>query len=238
MDGDFIKRATRITSFNLKASDFTDLRYKKEIQHLFGTFFFPKFDLKSTLDTVDMNRLNTLIAKLKAEDKEMFSKLHNYPLKGVGPGEATLYFLLNYGHLGGGSSAGVDLVDRSGKYEVKAVSVSNGVASNFKIGGNVPLSDIMLDLNSLRERLKLGGTKTEMSGKIMAEIRSMAPDEYKKIEKRYSERAAEYFKGHKAIFINNSPANLGKIEAIKEVRKEDITIERVTSGTVKPLIRL
>lgn len=238
MDGDFIKRATRITSFNLRPADFTDLRYKKEIQHLFGTFFFPKFNLNQTIDSVDKNKLNTLISKLKVEDKDMFSKLHNYNLKGVGPGEATLYFLLNYGHLGGGSSAGVDLVDRSGKYEVKAVKISSGLASDFKLGGTVPLSDIMLDLNRIRERLNLGGSKTEMSGKIMDEMRKKAKDEFNAIEKRYAKAAYEYFKGHKVIFINNSPANLGTIEAIKEVTLNDVTIERVTSGTVKPRVKL
>lgn len=238
MDGDFIRRATRITSFNLKASDFTDLKYKKEIQYLFNFYFFPKFELKKTLDGVDRDRLNSLIRMLKNEDRDMFSKLHNYNLKGVGPGEATLYFLLNNGHLGGGSSAGVDLVDRTGKYEVKAVKVSNGIASDFKLGGTVPLSDIMQDLNKLREELKLGGSRTEMSGKIMDEMRAKAPVEFRRIEERYSAAAYEYFKGHRVIFINNSPANLGIIEAIKEVRKEDVTIERVTSGTVKPRVKL
>lgn len=237
MDKDFIKRATRITSFNLKPSDFTDLRYKKEIQHLFHTYFFPKFDVNQTLDSVDQSRLNTLINKLKAEDRDMFSKLHNYNLKGVGPGEATLYFLLNYAHLGGGSSAGVDLVDRSGKYEVKAVKVSGGVASDFKLGGTVPLSEIMTDLNNLRERLKLAGSKTEISGRLTDEMRTKAPKEFKLIEERYAKLAYEYFKGHKVIFINNGN-NLGYIEAIKEVKERDITIERVTSGTVKPRVKL
>lgn len=238
MNRDFIVNATKVTSFNLTAADFTTLKHKEEIQYLFGLYFFPNFDLKQTLDSVDRTRLNNLIAKLKSESKEMFGKLHNYSLKGVGPGEATLYFLLNHGHLGGGSSKGIDLVDRSGKYEVKAVKVANGLASDFKLGGTVPLSEIMTEIDNLRVKLKLGGSKTEISGKLTDQIRAKAPIEFGAIESKYAAAAAEYFKGHKVIFINNSPAYLGFIEAIKEVKQSDISIERVTSGTVKPRIKL
>ena len=47
-----------------------------------------------------------------------FSSIYKYNIKGVGPGEVMLYFLLNNGHLGGGSSAGVDIVDAAGSFEV------------------------------------------------------------------------------------------------------------------------
>ena len=42
----------------------------------------------------------------------------------------------------------------------------------------------------------------------------------------------------KVIFINNASAHLGKIEAIKEINKDDVILERVTSGTIKPRIKL
>ena len=48
MDKDFIHRATKVSSFNLYAADFQSVRHKKEIQHLFATYFFPKFDLNHT----------------------------------------------------------------------------------------------------------------------------------------------------------------------------------------------
>ena len=110
MDKEFIKRALHVTSFNLSASDFESIKHKKEIQYIFNMHFFPKFDLDQTIDAVDMNKLNSIISKLKSEDAAMFAKMHNYNLKGVGPGEVTLYFLINSAHLGGGSSAGVDIV--------------------------------------------------------------------------------------------------------------------------------
>lgn len=239
MNKDFIKRALHVTSFNLTASDFESTRYKEEIQHIFNMHFFPKFDLKNTIDGVDMNKMNKLVDALKREDSGMFSKMHNYNLKGVGPGEVTLYFLVNSAHLGGGSSAGVDLVASNGKFEVKACKVGrDGYASDFKLGGTAPLSDIIMMLDNIRTKHKLGGTRTEMSGSIMDQMKKLAPDEFNKAQEKFAEVAANYFKGHKVIFINNSPANLGRIEAIKEVKKADVIMERVTSGTIKPKVKL
>ena len=106
MDKTFIKRATSLSSFNLVTGDFESLKYKKEIQHLFNFYYFPNFDMKNAVDNIDMGALNRAIDLLKREDQTMFEKLHMYNLKGVGPGEATLYFLCNTAHLGGGSSAG------------------------------------------------------------------------------------------------------------------------------------
>ena len=239
MDHSFIQRATHITSFNLHAGDFQSVKYKQEIQHLFNMHFFPKFELSKTIDNLSKpDQLNHLVSQLKNENPAMFSKMHNYNLKGVGPGEVTLYFLINSAHLGGGSSAGVDLVTKNEKFEVKAVTVSQGFASNFKLGGTAPLSDISIMLNDIRTAHKLGGTKTEMSKSITAQMKQLAPKEFTAAEEKFASVASEYFKNHRVIFINNSPAHLGKIEAIKQVVLKDITIERVTSGTIKPLIKL
>lgn len=239
MDKNFIKRALHVTSFNLTASDFESLKYKEEIQHIFNMHFFPKFNIKHTLNAVDMDKMNNLISKLKQEDSAMFAKMHNYNLKGVGPGEVTLYFLVNSAHLGGGSSAGVDLVASNGKFEVKAVKVGrDGYASDFKLGGTAPLSDIIMMLDNIRTKHKLGGTRTEMSGAIMDQMKKLAPGEFAAAQDKFAAVAADYFKGHKVIFINNSTSNLGRIEAIKEVKKSDVIIERVTSGTIKPKVKL
>lgn len=239
LDMNFINHALKITSFNLTSADFTKTTHKKEIQYLFNMHFFPKFDVTKTVDDINIDRLNSLIANLKREDMNMFKKLHGYNLKGVGPGEATLYFLINTAKLGGGSSAGVDIIVGSVGYEVKAVKVSNGIASDFKLGGTVPLSEVMTQLNDLRLKLGLGGSKTEMSGSITDMMRQKAPGEFNAIESRYAKLAAEYFKGHKVIFINNGTGpSIGNIEAIKYVQQSEIMIERVTSGTVKPKVKL
>ena len=48
MDLEFLKRAEKVTAFNITAKDFETLRYKAEIQHLFNKHFFPKFKLENT----------------------------------------------------------------------------------------------------------------------------------------------------------------------------------------------
>jgi len=241
MDLDFIKRAEVVTSFNVTSSDFTSLKYKKEIQYLFNKHFFPKFDIKKTINGVNKDKLNRLIAELRSNSSTMLAKLHGYNLKGVGPGEATMFFLINDAHLGGGSSAGVDLIVGNKGYEMKAVKVSNdNLASDFKLGGTVPLSDVIVELVKLAAEYKLGGTKTEISGSIISMMREKAPSKFKEIESMYADIAYEnYFKSHEIIFVNNgSGSKLGNIESIKKVQKKDIMIERLTSGTVKPKVKL
>jgi len=238
MNKDFIKRALHVTSFNLAAADFENVKFKKEIQYIFNMHFFPKFDLKNTVESVDINKINTLIEKLKREDSAMFSKMHNYNLKGVGPGEVTLYFLVNSAHLGGGSSAGIDLIASNGKFEVKAVDVTaNGYATNFKLGGTFNLSDIVKDLLDLKKKVNAGGEGVNKSA--LDAIRKKFPDELKRIEEDFAQRAYDnYFKNHDIIFIKNSTKDIGKIMAIKKVKKSDIMLDRLTSGVLKPNVKL
>lgn len=238
LDREFIDRALHVTSFNLTAKDFESTKYKKEIQFLFGTHFFPKFDMTYTVDKVDKVQLNAAIKKLKSESAAKFSALHSYNLKGIGPGEATLYFLINNARLGGGGSAGLDLVVGSNGYEVKAVTVtSDGYASNFKLGGTFDTSDIINQIRELKK--KVGGTGAEVNQSEIKVIKSKFPKEYAAIEKKYIETAYEsYFKHHPIIFIYNTGPNLGLIAAVKTVKKEDIQLERVTSGVIKPRVKL
>jgi len=242
MDLEFLKRAEKVTAFNIQASDFTSNKYKSEIQHLFNKHFFPKFDISSALSIVDMPKLNKLISQLKREDASAFKTLHSYPLKGVGPGEATMFFLLSDGHLGGGSSRGVDLVVGSKKYEIKAVNLSaNGkTMNNFKIGGTVDLSKIISSAVALKKQAvpNYSNADTEINTKQIQLIEQMFPKEWKAIKQEYQNKAYSYFKGHEVIFINNSPAKLGEIISIKKVKKSDIELERITSGTVKPMVKV
>lgn len=241
LDLEFIKRAEIVTSFNLVSADFTTLKYKKEIQFLFNKHFFPKFDLSKTVSSVNKDTLNRLISQLRSLDPQKFANLHSYNLKGIGPGEATLFFLINNAHLGGGTSAGVDLIAGGKEYEIKAVKVSSdNLASDFKLGGTVPLSEVIVKLVNLSNKYKLGGTRTEISGSIVNNMRVKAPSEFKDIEDMYADIAYNnYFKNHEIIFINNSSGGkLGNIESIKKVTKKDVMIERLTSGTVKPKVQL
>lgn len=240
LDLEFIKRAEHVTSFNISTKDLQTTKYKDEIQHLFNKHFFPSFDISETLDTVSKDGLNALISKLKAINMKGFKSLHNYNLKGVGPGEVTLYFLLNNAQLGGGSSAGLDLIVGSEEYEVKAVSISReNEAYDFKVGGTIALGSIITRLTELRDKMGIEGNRTEISPNNIKLMRSKNPLQFGLIEKEYQNLTYnEYFSKHDIIFINNKTAKIGNIESIKRIKASDISIYHVTSGTIKPKVKL
>lgn len=238
---EFINNALKISSFNIPATEFTSTAHKKEIQYLFNMHFFPKFDISKTIDGVNMVALNKLISSLKKEDMNMFKKLHGYNLKGIGPGEVTLYFLINNCRLGGGSSAGLDVIVGSNGYEVKAVSVSRDrQAYDFKLGGTVPIDETKKELNQLRVKLGLAGSSTEIAPTVLQAMKQKAPKEFGAIEAKFAKTAYDgYFKNHDVIFINNSKTSKqGDIEAVKSIKQNEIFIYHMTSGTIKPKVQL
>jgi hypothetical protein len=238
---EFINNALKITSFNLSPADFTKLDYKKEIQYLFNMHFFPRFDVAKTINDVNISRLNALIATLKNEDISMFKKLHNYNLKGIGPGEVMLYFLINSAKLGGGTSAGIDLIVGNMNYEVKAVNVSpDRIAYGFKLGATFSLDDVKKNLNKLRIKSGSGGSASEISANKLKDMREKFPTEFNAIEAKFAKLSYDnYFKKHDVIFINNAKtAKIGNIEAVKRIMPNEIFIHEVTSGTIKPKVKL
>ena len=238
LDMDFIRRAEKVTAFNIVTKDFETLKFKKEIQYLINKNWFPEFDLKNTMNGVSKDRLNTIIQSLRGSNKSNFLKLHKYPLKGIGPGEATLFFLIDDAKLGGGGSAGVDLIVGSNKYEIKAVDItSDGYATNFKLGATFSTADIIRELQDLKKQT--GGAGSEVNKSELEAIRKKFPGDLARIEKDYIDRSYNnYFKNHDIIFIRNSTGKIGDIEAIKKVEKKEISLERVTSGVIKPKVKI
>ena len=259
LDMNFLNRAQKVTSFNLKPTDFQSTKYKAEIQHLFGRSFFPNFDLSQTIKgQPNLRKLNSLIDQLKKESMRNYNRLHFYNLKGVGPGEATLYFLMDDADLGGGGSAGVDLVVAGSKYEIKACLVSkDGSLSGFKLGGTAPVGPLVSKLVEFKEKLGLstsGKGQNEVNGSQMAAIQRKYPSEYAKIEADYGRIAGRYFGRTPVIFINNNASdkvdpedtaektrllssNAGGIVAIKKVTPRNIKMQVATQGTLKPKIK-
>jgi len=238
---EFINNALKISSFNLSAVEFTRLDHKKEIQYLFNMHFFPRFDITKTVNDINISRLNALIAMLKSENAAMFRKLHSYNLKGIGPGEVTLYFLINNARLGGGASAGIDLIAGAANYEVKAVNVSpDRIAYGFKLGGTFSLDEIKMDLNKLRVKSNSGGSASEISANKLKDMQQKYPAEFNAIEAKFAKLSYDnYFKKHDVIFINNTKtAKIGNIEAVKRIMPNEIFIHEVTSGTIKPKVNI
>lgn len=242
LDMSFIRNAMKVTSFNLSAKDFESLRYKKEIQHLFHMNFFPKFDMNRTLDAVNPGKLSSAIKALRQSDSSKFENIYRYNIKGVGPGEVMIYFLCNNAHLGGGSSAGLDLVDKSGGYEIKAVDYSpQGYVNNFKVGGTFSMADIMRGVQKLKEAAGLG-RGSEVNAGDLKKIEDRFPEELKRYYEQYADVTyRNYFRNHKIIFLSNKRGGgyqLGDLIDIKKVEKKDIQFERITSGTIKPRVMM
>ena len=241
LDAEFLSRALTRTSFNLNAKDFESLKYKNEIQHLFHLNFFPKLDMNILLDSVSAPGLKRAISAIRKSNASNFEALYKYNIKGVGPGEVMLYFLLNNAHLGGGASAGLDLVDKSGDFEIKAVdySAAGNYVNNFKVGGTFSLADIIRGVQDLKKKAGLG-TGAEVNAGELKKIEKAFPKELAKFKQKYVDVTYQnYFKNHKIIFLSNKKGGgfqLGDLIAIKQVQKKDIQFERITSGTIKPRV--
>jgi len=149
-----------------------------------------------------------------------------------------LYYMLDDGIIGGGNSAGVDITSDGKNYEVKAVRkttnkvIEGKFVHNFKLGGTVNVSPVIKDLQEL-----ININKTEIPSSKINEYRNT--HEFSKIENLYREAASYYFNNHEIIFLDNSTSKTrGNIIFIGRIKPESIYIERVTSGTVKPLIKI
>ena len=252
LDADFLRRAQRVTSFNLSPKDFISLQYKKEIQHLFRINFFPKFDLDQTIHgQPTVSKLNKLIKQLKGMNSSAFHKLHTYNLKGVGPAEATLFFLIDQAHLGGGSSAGVDIVVGNKNYEVKAGNIPQEGGSRhivgFKLGGTVPLSKIVSSAIKIRDiKSTIAAAGKEKTGVNLKQIRMIRADSIlnpqwvREVERPYAKVASKYLGKNPIIFmVNTTPkGRAGECAAIIKPGISDVSIDVVTQGTIKPRVKI
>lgn len=242
MNKNFIDRATSIKRLNFIPHDFLDKKYKKEIQYLIQMHHIPNFDIEKIGKGMDMGRINKHIQEIKNLNFQSFLDLYTYRHVGFGPGEVLMYFLDSDAVLGGGGSAGVDIKTSGNNYEVKAARISrNRVASGIRLGSTVPVSNIINDLYALNNKLKLGGTRTAMPKvSVIDKMREKAPTEFNAIESRYKDAVFKYFSDHKTIFINNNGGSrdIGRIESISRVKRDDISIERVSGNDIPPLIQL
>jgi hypothetical protein len=238
LNSDFIRRATHVRFLNFENRDFLTTEYKNEIQYLIKLHYFANFDLKNTLDRLDKNNYNRAVKMLKQENANQFKILHNSKMEGLGPSEIVMYFLLNNARLGGSSSGGVDIIDGSNKYEVKAVEVtSKNQASNFMLG-KARLTHIQYALSELRQKYRIPGTDAELPKTSIDKLKQVATSEFNTIENAYRAAVLDYFKSTPVVFISNRNKDLGEILDIKKVKSEEISIERITRNTVKPYIQL
>ena len=244
---DFIKRVIGLRTLNFTISDFTGdsgIKYKTDIQNLFSNYYFNNsidFE-KISIGSVNKNELNTLIRRIKTKNLTKFNYIYRYPVTAnrFGPGEILLYLLLKDAALGGFTN-GVDIINGSEKYEVKAARISlNKISSNYNLGGKISReNELIVELSNLCKKYGIQGNSTSINTRTIDHLRNNYSSEFEPIESRYASTAAsEYFKND-IIFINNNDNNdKGLIVSIKRPVASDIQIERVSEGRIKPAINL
>lgn len=258
LDLDYINKCSVSNAFKIDTKDLQSLTFKSEIRFLITRKYFPELQtsdifLPKITTAKELNKSLSTIASLNPG--AMLDLLQLNAGSGLGPGEALLYFLLDGVTIGGGSSAGVDVIDGGTKYELKAVKLRKNdmMLTDFKLGGTVDISGIQKKLMDLKKAMletlpnvkegeKTGinndHIKAFQNSKVKKVIKERGLTNYEDLEKEFQELAYnEYFKAHPIIFMGSKGANkseFGRIFAIMDVQKEDIRMHQVTSSTIKP----
>ena len=258
LDLDYINKCSVSNAFKVDTKDLQSTEFKSEIRFLICRKYFPELQtsdifLPKITTAKALNLSLDIIESLNP--KAMLELLQLNAGSGLGPGEALLYFLLDDVTIGGGSSAGVDVIDGGTKYELKAVKLRKNdmMLTDFKLGGTVDISGIQKRLMDLKKAMletlpkvkegeKTGINKDHIkafqNSKVKKVIQERKLDDYEQLEKEFQELAYnEYFKAHPIIFMGSKGANkseYGRIFTIMNVKKEDIRMHQVTSSTIKP----
>lgn len=252
---EFIRRATRVTSFNLSLSDFTSDKHKDTIRHLYQTYFFASLlDAKyiQSFDSsgVAVKQYNFLVDRLKRDNRQQFEKLHFSTVPGIGPSELAMYILTD-GILSGGAQS-KDLTLGNKHYEIKAAKLyhkKSGTRSqmfDFKLGSTIAGMDgVIHALQSEMYSRKLISTKhpTSITTTQLRQFKEADERTYNRISEEYGILAAAYLNSGKngVIFIQNekNQKDFGHILALKHgFKSEDIMMERYTAGVIKPIVNI
>lgn len=263
MDGlklDFINQKSVSNAFTLKAKDLETTDYKNEIRFLIARRYFPGLDISgitmaSVTTTAAMNKALNTLYKLNPSG---YTELLEREISGLGPGELILFFLLDNASVGGGNSAGVDIIDNGTPYEVKAVNkTGDGKLVNFKLGGTVNISDVQSKILKLKVELlkfdpsiaegeKTGVNNDHMKGfesdEFIEHCKNMKiKDSFADLNDYFQKIAYNgYFKNHPIIFMGSksaSKADKGRVYDIVQVTKKMVGIHKVTNGTIKPYVK-
>lgn len=233
LEASHLELATKYMYFNLDRKLFQTLEFKEDIKNLFDKYWFSEISQKieqiKIKEENDILFFNTLLYNIKEMDKNLFERLFFYPLKRSGNGEVLLYLFLENSYLSSSSTSGRDIIINDIHYEIKNCIVSKKYNtdeyfySNFKLGNSFCIRSIINNIENYFNYIPKG-----------SEIASARKDsEFLKIESEYREIVyKEYFEKHRMIFMDKE----GTIKFIGKVQKEDIFIDTITEGTIKPMI--
>lgn len=252
---EFIRRATKVTAFNLSLSDFTSDTHKDTIRYLYETYFFSSMKQFNYIDSLvntssAIRTYNACVEKLKNDDRNQFKQLHFSAVQGIGPSELVMYLLTSGVLMGGSQTKDIQIAGRY--YEIKSAKWYQKRAGNrsqlydFKLGSNITgLQNVISDLQNVAYTLGLTTAQhpSSIPASTMQQIKSKSPDDYNRVTESFGDLAAKYLNAGKSgvIFIQNeaNQPDFGHILGIKSnFTPKDIMIERYTSGTIKPIVTI
>lgn len=258
LDLEYINDKSVSNAFKLEAKDLQSTQYKNEIRFLIARRYFPGLNISDiTISKItNAENLNNSLNALYNNNPNGFTELLTREISGLGPGEILLYFVLDNAVVGGGSSAGIDIIDNGSPYEVKAVNrTSDGKLHNFKLGGTVDISSVQSKIMKLKAELlkfdqkikegeKTGINSDHIKGfedrKFQKHAKGLGLDSWQDLQKEFQEIAYNgYFKNHPIIFIGSksaSKSDLGRVYDIIQVTKNQVGMHQVTSSTIKPFV--
>lgn len=252
LDFDFIRRAEKVTKFNISVNDLKP-ELQPSVRYLFIKNQFPDFGKKDLfIPRFSVPGLNKAIKELKKENFTHFYNMYQFDQSGIGPGELMLYFLIDGSRVGGGGSAGVDLIVGGKEYEAKSVELRVGtqMIEGFKLGGKGELAPIMSAAQALKkkyedEMVKANkGSKNAISEINQAQLKrleQLEPKAMADIKKKYTKVASDYFGSTNIVFMYSKSASgkkVGEIIAAGKITPGTVQIQSITSGTIKPSIPL
>ena len=222
--------ATKYMYFNLDRKLFQGTEYKILIKELFEKYWFlEEIKQLNIKEEKDIFLLNSYVLYIKNLNINLFNRLFHYPLKRTGNAEVMLFLLIKNSFLSSISTAGNDIVINDIHYEIKNCLISKKYKSeepyysNFKLGNSFCTRNIINNIENYFGYIPKG---SEISD-------ARKNTEFLKIEEEYRELVYnEYFSKHNIIFITKC----GEIQFIGKINKEQIFIDTITEGTIKPMI--
>lgn len=225
-----LANATKYMYFNLDRKLFQTLEYKVQIKELFEKhWFLEEIKQLHIKEEKDIFLINSYVLYIKNLNINLFNRLFHYPLKRTGNAEVMLFLLIQNSFLSTISSAGNDIVINDIHYEIKNCLTSKKYKSddmyysNFKLGNSFCTRSIINNIENYFGYVPKGSEISEARNDI----------DFLKIEEQYRDLVfAEYFSKHNIIFITK----YGEIKFVGKIKKEQIFIDTITEGTIKPMI--
>jgi len=200
LDGEYVKKALSLKTFSISSKDLQSTKYKKEIQFVVRSTWFPNFDLDNTISSTKFNKNshNKLLQILKKESKVNAANLIHYSMSGIGPGEFMFYFMYDELSVGGGAS-------------------NQGWINGFFMGGAVDTSALANKIHKEMQAqgIEKGGSGSglEYAGSKLDLLKQKSPQKYSQFEREFGQLAKTYFAKETVVFINNNSrdASYGEI---------------------------